>query len=97
VGAGHLIFSLAKAGVTKKMKSTGVIRRVDQFGRVVLPVELRRVLGMQEMEFYVDKERVVLKRHDLYCTFCNSVENITSFHKRGICQICLADIHSKYR
>jgi AbrB family transcriptional regulator, transcriptional pleiotropic regulator of transition state genes len=48
------------------MKSTGIVRKVDELGRVVIPIELRRTLGIAEkdaLEIYVDDERIVLKKY----------------------------------
>ena len=49
-----------------KMKSTGIVRKVDELGRVVIPIELRRTLGIEEkdaLEIYVDDDRIVLKKY----------------------------------
>ncbi|MBW9219612.1 MULTISPECIES: AbrB/MazE/SpoVT family DNA-binding domain-containing protein [Anoxybacillus] len=49
-----------------KMKSTGIVRKVDELGRVVIPIELRRTLGIAEkdaLEIYVDDERIILKKY----------------------------------
>lgn len=49
---------------TINMKSTGIVRKVDELGRVVIPIELRRTLGIAEkdaLEIYVDEERIILK------------------------------------
>ncbi|MEH7508302.1 AbrB/MazE/SpoVT family DNA-binding domain-containing protein [Priestia megaterium] len=48
------------------MKSTGIVRKVDELGRVVIPIELRRTLGIAEkdaLEIYVDEERIILKKY----------------------------------
>ncbi|MGD6804842.1 AbrB/MazE/SpoVT family DNA-binding domain-containing protein [Rossellomorea vietnamensis] len=48
------------------MKSTGIVRKVDELGRVVIPIELRRTLGIAEkdsLEIYVDDERIILKKY----------------------------------
>ena len=48
------------------MKSTGIVRKVDELGRVVIPIELRRTLGINEkdaLEIYVDDDRIVLKKY----------------------------------
>lgn len=54
------------------MKSTGIVRKVDELGRVVIPIELRRTLGIDEkdaLEIYVDNERIVLKKYEPACIF----------------------------
>lgn len=48
------------------MKSTGIVRKVDELGRVVIPIELRRTLGINEkdsLEIYVDDDKIVLKKY----------------------------------
>lgn len=55
------------------MKSTGIVRRIDELGRFVLPVELRRTMGIgerEELEVFVDGSAIVLKRHTPACIFC---------------------------
>jgi len=55
------------------MKSTGVVRKVDELGRVVIPIELRRTLGIAEkdaLEIYVDHEKIILKKYEPACIFC---------------------------
>lgn len=56
----------AKGGQLKIMKTTGMIRKVDELGRVVIPIELRRTLGIQEkdpIEIYVEDDQIVLQKH----------------------------------
>ena len=52
------------------MKSTGIVRKVDELGRIVLPIELRRTLGIDEkdaLEIYVDQEKIILKKFKTQC------------------------------
>ncbi|ALZ61903.1 MULTISPECIES: AbrB/MazE/SpoVT family DNA-binding domain-containing protein [Bacillus cereus group] len=52
------------------MKNTGVSRKVDELGRVVIPVELRRTLGIAEgtaLGFHVEGENIVLRKHEKSC------------------------------
>lgn len=77
------------------MKSTGIVRKVDELGRVVLPVELRRTLGIGEkdaLEIYVDKERIVLKKYEPACIFCGGAENVTNFKNKLVCQDCIREM-----
>ena len=80
------------------MKSTGVVRKIDELGRIVLPSELRRVLGIhegEELEISVDGERVILqKRHDL-CAFCGGDGPSIEFHGRRVCESCLTEMRSR--
>lgn len=80
------------------MKSTGIVRKVDDLGRVVIPVELRRTLGIEErdaLEIYVDEEKIVLKKYEPACIFCGSAEGIENFRGRNICRECAAALVSK--
>ena len=55
------------------MKSTGIVRRVDELGRVVIPIELRNKFGITEkdpMEIYVDGSSIILKKYEPNCIFC---------------------------
>ena len=74
------------------MKSTGVVRKIDELGRIVLPSELRKVFGIHEgdeLEISVDGERVVLqKRHDV-CVFCSAESPTVEFKGRRVCSDCV--------
>ena len=77
------------------MKSTGIIRKVDELGRVVIPIELRRTLGISEkdgLEIYVDEDRIILRKLETACIFCGSTENVVEFKEKMICQACIADL-----
>ncbi len=73
------------------MKSTGMVRPVDGLGRIVLPIELRRVLDIDKdsaLEVYVDKDSIVLKKYQPACIFCGSAEDIEQYQGRNICRAC---------
>lgn len=75
------------------MKSTGIVRRVDELGRIVLPIELRRTLGIAErdaLEIYVDGENIILKKYEPACIFCNSAKDVIVFKNRNVCSECVA-------
>lgn len=77
------------------MKSTGIVRKVDELGRVVLPIELRRTFNIEEkdaLEIYVDDNTIILKKHDPGCIFCGEVKNIKNIKGKNICKDCLKDI-----
>ena len=77
------------------VKSTGVVRKIDELGRIVLPSELRRVFGIHEgdeLEISVDGEHIILnKRHDV-CLFCSSDEGLVQFKDRKVCAQCAAEL-----
>ena len=77
------------------MKSTGIVRKVDELGRVVIPIELRRTLGIAEkdaLEIYVDGERIILKKYEPACIFCGNADKVSYFKGKIVCQECLADL-----
>lgn len=74
------------------MKATGIVRRVDELGRIVLPVELRRTLDISErdpLEIYVDGASIVLRKFRPNCIFCNSSRGVSEFRGKNVCQKCL--------
>lgn len=75
------------------MKSTGIVRKVDELGRVVLPIELRRTLGIDEkdaLEIYVDEEKIILKKYEPACVFCGNASNVQLFRGKNVCLECIA-------
>ena len=80
------------------MKSTGIVRKVDELGRVVIPVELRRSMNINikdPLEIFVDGEMIILKKHSEDCIFCGSSKNIETFMNKNICSECLEDLKRK--
>lgn len=74
------------------MKSTGVVRKVDELGRIVIPIELRNKLGIAEkdpLEIYVDGTNIILKKFETNCVFCGSTKKLINFEKKLICGKCL--------
>lgn len=81
------------------MKSTGVVRRVDELGRIVLPIELRRSLDINikdPVEIFVDNERIILQKYIPACIFCGSADNIIIYNGKRICSDCLDEIKNKF-
>ena len=77
------------------MKSTGIIRRVDELGRVVLPIELRNKFGITEkdpMEIYVDGNSIILKKYEPNCIFCGSSKKLLDYQDKVICEKCAEKI-----
>lgn len=80
------------------MKSTGIVRKVDELGRIVLPIELRRTLDIEvkdSLEIYVDGSQIVLKKYEPACIFCGNAKDVTNFKGKNICQACLAELGNK--
>ena len=74
------------------MKSTGIIRKVDDLGRIVLPIELRRVLDISErdeLEIYMENDRIILQKFEPACLFCSSSRSLVSYRRKNVCQECV--------
>lgn len=74
------------------MKSTGIVRKVDELGRICLPKELRGVLGIEEkdpLEIYVDEDSIVLRKYVRGCNACSSVDNLVTCASVTLCTKCL--------
>ncbi|HIS68427.1 MAG TPA: AbrB family transcriptional regulator [Candidatus Gallacutalibacter stercoravium] len=77
------------------MKSTGIVRRLDELGRIVLPIELRRTLDINDrdpLEIFVEDSTIILKKYEPACIFCNDVKDVTVFKGRNVCQKCLKEL-----
>ena len=77
------------------MKATGIVRKVDELGRVVLPIELRRNLNINikdPIEIFVDGEYIMLKKYEPACVFCGNAKNVRVVHGKNVCENCIAEI-----
>lgn len=77
------------------MKSTGIVRKVDELGRIVIPIELRRTLGIDvkdALEIYVEDEKIILKKYLPACIFCDSADDVHVIKGKNICAQCLSEI-----
>ena len=77
------------------MKATGIVRRVDELGRIVLPIELRRTLDIAEkdtLEIYVEGSAIVLRKYRPSCIFCDSTRDVFQFNGKNICAKCLREL-----
>ncbi len=80
------------------MKSTGIVRRIDNLGRVVLPIELRRIFDIDKedpVEIFVDDNYIMLKKYQPACIFCNDAKDVINFKGKNICQRCLEEMKEK--
>lgn len=77
------------------MKATGIVRKVDELGRVVLPIELRRTLDIEikdSLEIYVENDGIVLRKYQPACVFCGSSTDIQDFKGKNICKECVKEL-----
>lgn len=79
------------------MKSTGIVRKVDELGRIVLPIELRRTLDISEkdtLEIYVEGSAIVLRKYRPSCIFCDSTQDVFQFKGKNLCPRCLKELRN---
>ena len=79
------------------MKSIGIVRRIDELGRIVLPIEVRRRLELDAkdgVEIFVEKDRVILKKYEPSCIFCGDAEDVLFFKDKRICRKCLEELNA---
>jgi len=74
------------------MKATGIVRRIDDLGRVVIPKELRRTHFIEEgdpLEYFVEDDKIIIRKYQPGCFFCGSTESLHLFHGKPICIPCI--------
>lgn len=74
------------------MRSTGIVRKIDELGRVVMPIELRRSLDISEgnsLEIFTENEDIILRKYEPGCIFCGDSLNVKNFKGKTICTKCL--------
>lgn len=80
--------------VGNPMKASGIVRKVDELGRIVLPIELRRTLGIEvrdPLEIYVDGESIMLRKYTPACVICGEVGDLVEFKGKKVCRKCIAE------
>lgn len=82
------------------MESTGIVRKIDELGRIVLPKELRRTFHINEkdpLEIYVDEGgRIILKKYEPTCVFCGSTHKLAAFNGHNVCCECIENMAESY-
>lgn len=77
------------------MKAIGMVRKVDELGRIVLPIEIRRTFDINHndlLELYVDDDAIILKKQESCCAFCGSTTDIFIFKGKNICSECVKEL-----
>ncbi|MEG0570690.1 MAG: AbrB/MazE/SpoVT family DNA-binding domain-containing protein [Oscillospiraceae bacterium] len=80
------------------MKSTGIVRKIDGLGRVVLPIELRRVFDIDKedpVEIFVDENYIMLKKYQPACIFCDNAKDVISYKGKNICRECFNEMKNR--
>ncbi len=81
------------------MKSTGVVRKVDELGRIVLPIEIRKVLEINvkdPLEIFTDDDKIILRKYSPSCIFCGNADDVVFFNNKRVCRHCLEKIKEEY-
>ena len=76
-----------------------MVRKVDELGRIVLPIEIRKTLDIEQrdaLEIFVDADRIVLQKYQPACIFCSQVDNIVYFNGKRVCASCLAKLKEQF-
>lgn len=74
---------------------TGIVRKIDDLGRIVVPAETRRLFNIREgdqLSISVDGENIVIRKLESTCTFCGSTESVAAFKGKGICVDCRSQL-----
>lgn len=84
----------------KVVKSTGMVRRVDELGRIVLPIELRKTFNIVEkdaLEIYTEGNTIILRKYEPACIFCGDAKEVVVFKGRNVCPSCLAELSEEVK
>ena len=77
------------------MKSTGIVRNIDELGRVVVPKELRKKLGIANtdpVEIFVEDDKIIIKKYVPVCHFCGNSVGLCEFMEKNVCTDCIAKL-----
>lgn len=78
------------------MKTIGCVRPVDKLGRLVLPSDIRKALnitsGEDSVEFFLDNDRIIVKKYRPSCIFCQSNENLIEYKNQSVCLNCMEEL-----
>lgn len=77
------------------MKSTGVVRKLDELGRIVIPIELRRTMDIairDTLEIFVEDDKIILKKYHPACVFCNDARDVVYYKDKLVCKRCLEEL-----
>lgn len=80
------------------MRSTGIVRKVDELGRIVLPIEMRRTLDIGEkdtLEVLVEGDSIILRKFQDSCVFCDSVRELVMYKGHYVCPDCIAALNNE--
>ena len=81
------------------MKSTGVVRKVDELGRIVLPIELRKMMDINvkdSVEIFTDSDSIILKKYHPACVFCGDAADVVYFNGKRVCRGCIEKLKGSF-
>jgi AbrB family transcriptional regulator, transcriptional pleiotropic regulator of transition state genes len=84
---------------TRGVTTTGIIRHIDELGRIVIPIEIRKRFGLSEkdpLEISVKRETILLSKPRTACVFCGSSSSVEEHRGRAVCRICIAELAKAY-
>ena len=82
------------------MNATGIVRKVDELGRVVIPIELRNKFDIKvkdPIEIFVDSNTIVLKKYEPNCVFCGNTKELVSYNDKLVCEKCIEKLNNKVK
>ena len=80
------------------MKATGIVRRIDELGRIVLPIELRRTMDIEDrdrVEIYLEEDLIIVRKIEQTCLFCGTARNLIAFKEKSVCRDCIRALNKK--
>ena len=80
------------------MKSTGIVRQIDDLGRILIPKELRKTMNLKKkdsMEIFVEGDNIILSKYEKGCRFCGDMEDTFEFEGTIVCKSCLERMNDK--
>ena len=80
------------------MKSTGIVKKIDDLGRIVLPKDIRMPMGIESgdpLEIFIDGEKIILQKFQSSCIFCGEADDVHYFHDKRVCAACIAKIKAE--
>ena len=82
------------------MKATGIVRKVDELGRVVIPIELRNKFDIKvkdPIEIFVDSNAIVLKKYEPNCIFCGHSKDLIEYNNKLVCKKCVEKLEKEIK
>ena len=80
------------------MKATGIVRRIDELGRIVLPIELRQTMDIEErdrVEIYLEGDLIIVRKFEQTCLFCGTARNLIAFKEKSVRRDCIRALNKK--